>query len=73
MAKKDQGRMTGSPVTYPIPSPAGGVRMETFLPWTLVNRGVKREGITPLRRRGLFAPRRRRSVGSARPPRISLL
>jgi hypothetical protein len=48
MAKKDKGVLTGDPVTYPIPSPAGGVRMETFIPWTLIKRGVKREVITPL-------------------------
>jgi hypothetical protein len=40
--------MTGDPVTYQIPSPAGGVQMETFIPWTLVKRGVRREVITPL-------------------------
>ncbi len=27
---------------------AGGVQMETFIPWTLVKRGVRREIITPL-------------------------
>lgn len=48
MAKKDKGVLTGKPVTYQIPSPAGGVQMETFIPWTLVKRGVKREIITPL-------------------------
>ena len=35
-------------MTYSIPSPAGGVRMETFIPWTLVKRGVKKQVITPL-------------------------
>jgi hypothetical protein len=48
MAKKDHGRLTGDPVTYQLPSPAGGVRMETFIPWTLVKRGVRRQVITPL-------------------------
>jgi len=38
MAKKDKGMMTGEPVTYQIPAPAGGVQMETFIPWTLVKR-----------------------------------
>ncbi|MFN9709429.1 MAG: LacI family transcriptional regulator, partial [Burkholderiales bacterium] len=28
--------------------PAGGVQMETFLPWTLVRRGLKKQVITPL-------------------------
>ncbi len=48
MAKMDKGVLTGKPVTYPIPCPAGGVQMETFIPWTLVKRGVRREIITPL-------------------------
>ncbi len=48
MAKKDKGVLTGKPVTYQIPSPAGGVQMETFIPWTLVKRGIRREIITPL-------------------------
>jgi len=48
MAKKDKGVLTGKPVTYQIPCPAGGVQMETFIPWTLVKRGVRREIITPL-------------------------
>jgi hypothetical protein len=48
MAKKDKGVFTGDPVTYPIPSPAGGVRMETFIPWKLVKRGVRKQVITPI-------------------------
>ena len=48
MAKKDKGTMTGEPVTYQIPAPAGGVQIETFIPWTLVKRGVRRQVITPL-------------------------
>ena len=49
MAKQDKGVFTGKSVTYQIPSPAGGgVQMETFIPWTLVKRGVRREIITPL-------------------------
>ena len=48
MAKNDRGMVTGSPVTYQIPAPAGGVQMETFIPWTLVKRGVRRQVITPI-------------------------
>jgi hypothetical protein len=48
MAKRDRGVLTGDPVTYAIPSPAGGVQMETFIPWTLVKRGVKKQVITPI-------------------------
>jgi hypothetical protein len=48
MAKNDRGMLTGDPVTYQIPAPAGGVQMETFIPWTLVKRGVRRQVITPI-------------------------
>jgi len=48
MAKKDIGKFTGEAVTFQIPNPAGGVKMETFIPWTLVKRGVRRKIITPL-------------------------
>ena len=48
MSKKHTGLLTGFPVTYQAPSPAGGVQMETFIPWTLVKRGVRRQVITPI-------------------------
>jgi hypothetical protein len=48
MAKNNKGLITGEPVTYQIPAPAGGVQMETFIPWTLVKRGVRQQVITPI-------------------------
>lgn len=48
MAKNDKGMVTGDPVTYQTPAPAGGVQLETFIPWTLVKRGVRRQVITPI-------------------------
>ena len=42
------GPGVASAQAYPKPSPAGGVQMETFIPWTLVKRGIRREIITPL-------------------------
>lgn len=47
-SKKHYGKQTGRPVTHELPTPAGGVRLETFVPWTLVKRGVKRQVITPI-------------------------
>lgn len=47
-SKKHFGKQTGRPTTHEIPSPAGGVRLETFVPWTLVKRGYKKQVITPL-------------------------
>jgi hypothetical protein len=48
MSKKHHGKQTGRPVTHEIPTPAGGVRLETFVPWRLVQRGSKKQIITPL-------------------------
>jgi len=48
MSKKHRGRFKGEPTTYQLPSPAGGIQLETFVPWTLVKRGLKRQVITPL-------------------------
>ena len=47
-SKKHYGKQTGQAVTQALPSPAGGVRLETFIPWTLVRRGLKKQIITPL-------------------------
>ncbi|CAK0764493.1 Bacteriophage-related protein [Gammaproteobacteria bacterium] len=38
----------GKAITRAIPDPAGGIKLETFIPWRLVRRNVKREIITPL-------------------------
>ncbi|MEF8729547.1 MAG: hypothetical protein V5B34_15280 [Accumulibacter sp.] len=48
MSKKHYGKQTGRPVTHEIPTPAGGVRLETFIPWRLVQRGSRKQIITPL-------------------------
>jgi len=45
---KNYGKQTGRPVTHELTTPAGGVRLETFIPWTLVRRGLKKQVITPL-------------------------
>jgi hypothetical protein len=54
MSTKLRVRIAGDPVTYRLPTPAGGVRLETFVPWTLVKRGAKKEVITPLDAPGAF-------------------
>ncbi|MCO5102512.1 MAG: hypothetical protein M9919_00775 [Burkholderiaceae bacterium] len=48
MSKKHRGRFEGESIVRHLPSPAGGVKLETFVPWRLVRRGVKKEVITPL-------------------------
>nr|CUV45378.1 Putative bacteriophage-related protein (modular protein) [Ralstonia solanacearum] len=48
MSRNHRGRILGEPVTRSLPAPAGGVQLETFIPWTLVKRGSKTQVITPL-------------------------
>ena len=48
MFKKHYGKQTGRSITHELPTPAGGVRLETFVPWTLVKWGLKKQVITPL-------------------------
>ena len=68
MSKKHRGRFKGDPVTYQLPSPAGGVQLETFVPWALVKRGLKKQVITPLDAPQEFleeAPREREARAAA--------
>ena len=68
MSKKHWGRFKGDPVTYQLPNPAGGVRLETFVPWTLVKRGIKKQVITPIDAPHQFlseAPREREARAAA--------
>jgi len=48
MSRKHRGRIQGDTVSYGLPSPAGGILLETFVPWTLIKRGCRKEIITPL-------------------------
>ena len=48
MSRKHRGRAKGDPATYQTPLPAGGVQLETFVPWTLVKRGFVKQVVTPL-------------------------
>lgn len=46
MPLKYYAEPNGAPIS--VPCPASGVELETFIPWTLVKRGVKKEIITPM-------------------------
>ncbi|CAH0443882.1 hypothetical protein [Ralstonia pseudosolanacearum] len=48
MSRNHRGRVLGEPVTRSLPAPAGGIQLETFVPWTLVKRGSKKQVVTPL-------------------------
>ncbi|MHA6911101.1 hypothetical protein ACQUJS_22265 [Ralstonia pseudosolanacearum] len=47
MSRNHRGRTLGASITRRLPAPAGGVHLETFVPWTLVKRGSKKQVITP--------------------------
>ncbi|MEI6414538.1 MAG: hypothetical protein WCP34_09790 [Pseudomonadota bacterium] len=47
MPRKNQ-IVLGKPVLTHLPDPAGGVKMQTFIPWRLIKRTVRKEIITPL-------------------------
>jgi hypothetical protein len=47
VSKAKRSVITGKPLTRRVPLPASGVRIETYIPWMLVKRGVRREVITP--------------------------
>ena len=48
MKRRKRGRTLGDTTISQLPNPAGGVRIQTFVPWTLVNRRNKKQVITPL-------------------------
>lgn len=48
MSRNHRGRLLGEPVTRSLPLPAGGIQLETFVPWTLIKRGSKKQVVTPL-------------------------
>ena len=48
MPRRAEGRITGKPITNEIPLPAGGVKLEVFIPWSLVKRGMKKEIIATI-------------------------
>ena len=47
MSTRHRGRFEGAPVTQRLPTPAGGVALETFVAWRLVQRGSRRAVIPP--------------------------
>ena len=77
MPRRAEGRITGQPVTHEIPQPAGGVKLVTFIPWTLVKRGMKKEIITPIDAPEAFtveaAEERQRKKAEQHPPVLRAL
>ncbi len=47
MSNKHRGKVLGDAITQTLPLPAGGVKLETFIPWTLVKRGIEARVVPP--------------------------
>ncbi len=61
MSRRHRGVTLGAPTTRDLPAPAGGVNMETFVPWKMVRRGARTQIITPLGQPQAFARQAGRS------------
>lgn len=48
MVNKSRKAVIGTPVTRTIELPAGGVALQTYIPWELVKQTARKEVITPL-------------------------
>jgi len=48
MKRRKRGRTLGDTTISQLPNPAGGVRIQTFVPWTLIKRRYTKHIITPL-------------------------
>jgi hypothetical protein len=48
VTRRNRCLVQGGVVTREIPAPAGGVVIETFVPWKMVRRGVRKRIVTPL-------------------------
>ena len=48
MTRRNRCLVQAETVTREIPAPAGGVVIETFVPWKMVRRGVRKRILTPL-------------------------
>ena len=47
MSRHHRGRVRGAPLTRELPAPAGAVAIETFVPWEVVRRGMRKRFYTP--------------------------
>lgn len=55
MTRRNRCLIQADTVTRTIPAPAGGVVIETFVPWKMVRRGVRKRIVTPLGEPEAFA------------------
>lgn len=73
MTRRNRCLVQADTVTQAIPAPAGGVVIETFVPWKMVRRGVRKRIVTPLGEPEAFAGEASPDAGAEDSPLLRAL
>ncbi len=73
MTRRNRCLVQADTVTREIPAPAGGVVIETFVPWKMVRRGVRKRIVTPLGQPEAFAGEASADAGAEESPLLRAL
>ena len=73
MTRRNRCLVQADTVTREIPTPAGGVVIETFVPWKMVRRGVRKRIITPLEEPDAFVGEASTDAGAEDSPLLRAL
>jgi hypothetical protein len=73
MTRRNRCLVQADTVTREIPAPAGGVVIETFVPWKMVRRGVRKRIVTPLGEPEAFTGEASSDAGAEDPPLLRAL
>ena len=73
MTRRNRCLVRAYTVTREIPAPAGGVVIETFVPWKMVRRGVRKRIVTPLGEPEAFVGGANSPAGAEDPPLLRAL
>ena len=73
MTRRNRCLVQADTVTREIPAPAGGVVIETFVPWKMVRRGVRKRIVTPLGEPEAFAGEASADAGAEESPLLRAL
>jgi hypothetical protein len=73
MSRRNRCIVQGKAITREIAAPAGGVTIETFVPWKMVRRGLRKSILTPLGEPQAFAREDRAAKQADDPPLIKAL
>ena len=73
MTRRNRCLVQADTVTREIPAPAGGVVIETFVPWKMVRRGVRKRILTPMGEPEAFAGDESADAGAEDSPMLRAL